>query len=255
MTKHYVYALMDPRTAAPFYVGKGVSDRRFQHFKSAPIDKRKNKDKLKVLKEIEAEGLRPQAIVMSWHETQAEAYAAEKAAIDRIGIDNLTNQNEGGAGKLVAGTKTLADEEPVKTKTLTPKQEKFCQCVVEGMNQSDAYRAAYDTANMKPASVNRNAKALVDDIKIASRITELRKPIEQKLEKTVEGQINRLDDMIDQAIATDQISAAMKGIELQSKLLDQFPATKRINENYNHMSIEERLQKGRENVVKLRAVK
>jgi len=29
---------------------------------------------------------------------------------------------------------------------LTPKQEKFAQCVADGMTQADAYRVAYDCA-------------------------------------------------------------------------------------------------------------
>ena len=33
---------------------------------------------------------------------------------------------------------------------LTPKQEKFCQCIIKGMNQTDAYREAFDIETAKP---------------------------------------------------------------------------------------------------------
>lgn len=61
--------------------------------------------------------------------------------------------------------------------SLTPKQEAFCLAVVSGMNITDAYRSAYAAGTMKPASVNREAKALTDHPKIAARIEELRKPV------------------------------------------------------------------------------
>ena len=41
---------------------------------------------------------------------------------------------------------------------LTPKQEKFAQCVADGMTQADAYRAAYDCApSTKAESIQVNA--------------------------------------------------------------------------------------------------
>ena len=49
---------------------------------------------------------------------------------------------------------------------LTPKQESFCLSYIETGNASEAYRLNYDTENMKPATVNRNAKALLDNNKI-----------------------------------------------------------------------------------------
>ena len=57
---------------------------------------------------------------------------------------------------------------------LTIKQEKFCLEYLKDGNASRAYREAYDTGNMKEATINRNAKALTDDNKIATRIDELR---------------------------------------------------------------------------------
>jgi phage terminase small subunit len=56
---------------------------------------------------------------------------------------------------------------------MTPKQEKFCLLYRETGNASEAYRQAYDAAKMKPETVNRNAKALLDNSKIATRLREL----------------------------------------------------------------------------------
>lgn len=59
------------------------------------------------------------------------------------------------------------------TAKLTPKQEKFCLAYLETGNASEAYRQSYDAKNMKPESINRKAKDLIDDVKIAARMKEL----------------------------------------------------------------------------------
>ena len=57
---------------------------------------------------------------------------------------------------------------------LTAKQESFVVAYVETGNASEAYRRAYDTGRMRPATINRNAHALVRHSKVAARIQELR---------------------------------------------------------------------------------
>ena len=59
---------------------------------------------------------------------------------------------------------------------LTPKQEKFCRnIIVKQMNQSDAYRDAYDTENMKNKSIHEKASELANTVKVSSRMDDLRK--------------------------------------------------------------------------------
>ena len=57
-----------------------------------------------------------------------------------------------------------------RTINLTPKQRHFCRAAVSCSNMSDAYREAYNTANMKPATINREAHTLMSDPKIAARV-------------------------------------------------------------------------------------
>jgi phage terminase small subunit len=57
---------------------------------------------------------------------------------------------------------------------LTPKQESFCLSYIETGNASEAYRRSYDVKKATPDSINRMAKALIDNVKIASRIDELK---------------------------------------------------------------------------------
>lgn len=59
------------------------------------------------------------------------------------------------------------------TRPLTPKQEMFCRYYVEIGFASEAYRMAYNCANMKPKTVNEAACRLLKDCKIAARVAEL----------------------------------------------------------------------------------
>lgn len=56
---------------------------------------------------------------------------------------------------------------------LTPKQEKFCLEYLKCGNASEAYRQSYNAEKMKPESVNRKAKELLDNVKIRARLEEL----------------------------------------------------------------------------------
>lgn len=64
---------------------------------------------------------------------------------------------------------------------LTGKQEKFCQCVADGMTQADAYRTAYNAGKMKPDTVHVKASTLMADGKIAGRVRELREALAEKV--------------------------------------------------------------------------
>lgn len=57
---------------------------------------------------------------------------------------------------------------------LTPKQEAFCLAYMETGNASEAYRMAYSAEKMKPETVSRSAKELMDNPKITTRLEELR---------------------------------------------------------------------------------
>lgn len=69
---------------------------------------------------------------------------------------------------------------------LTPKQERFCNAYMETGNASEAYRRAYSCGGMKPETVHRKAKELLDNGKIAARIREIQKRQERKSDITRE---------------------------------------------------------------------
>lgn len=77
---------------------------------------------------------------------------------------------------------------------MTPKQEAFCQAYIETGNASEAYRRAYNAANMKPESVNRKAKELLDNGKITARLDALRIAHVERHQFTIDDMIRQLDE-------------------------------------------------------------
>lgn len=63
---------------------------------------------------------------------------------------------------------------------LTAKQEAFAQGIADGLGQADAYRMAYDADGMKDSTVYSNASRLMNDSKIAARVTELKAQVAEK---------------------------------------------------------------------------
>jgi len=65
--------------------------------------------------------------------------------------------------------------------TLTPKQEKFAQCIADGMSQSDAYRQAFDVRpTTKPESVQVSACRLMADPNVTLRVQFLKQQLSEK---------------------------------------------------------------------------
>lgn len=71
--------------------------------------------------------------------------------------------------------------EGIKERKLTNKQELFCVKYVQCGNATEAYKFAYNCKKMKPATINRNAKTLMDNSNIATRIKELQQETADKL--------------------------------------------------------------------------
>tara|TARA_R110000868_G_scaffold390641_1_gene660364 strand:- start:1193 stop:1540 length:348 start_codon:yes stop_codon:yes gene_type:complete len=77
------------------------------------------------------------------------------------------------------------------------------------MNQSDAYRAAFNAGKMKPSSITVNASKLMADANVALRVNELRKPIAEKAQITLESHLADLKDLRDEAQEARQFAAAI----------------------------------------------
>ena len=108
---------------------------------------------------------------------------------------------------------------------LTAKQEKFVQGIIEGMSQADAYRSAYDTSRFTDKSVWEKASALMANVKVKSRLKELR---DQMMTPSVMTAQERLE----------YLTRVIKGEELETYV--RYDNGERINE-YEPPSIRTRL--------------
>jgi outer membrane protein assembly factor BamD (BamD/ComL family) len=79
--------------------------------------------------------------------------------------------------------------------TLTPKQEKFCQCIVSGMSGKESYKTAYNTSASQQVIYNEANKLLQRD-DITERIKELRKPLENHITNTGISETERIKQIL-----------------------------------------------------------
>lgn len=100
---HYVYVYVDPSNDEIFYVGKGKGDRCFAH-----LSEKSDGDKIQRIKKIRALKLEPRIDVLAFGLDEVSAHRVEAAAIDLVGIKNLTNLQRG-HGSEAYGRKTLDD--------------------------------------------------------------------------------------------------------------------------------------------------
>jgi phage terminase small subunit len=92
---------------------------------------------------------------------------------------------------------------------LTPKREKFAQAVASGKNHGEAYRMAFDAANMKPETIRKRASELAARGDVRGRIDELRAPIVEKAQITLESHLADLKSLRNIAAKEKQFSAAI----------------------------------------------
>jgi phage terminase small subunit len=130
---------------------------------------------------------------------------------------------------------------------LTAKQEKFCQEFIRLGNASAAYRAAYDCTNKSAKSVWELAAQMMRNVKVSSRIAELRKPVIEMAEKELKIDkawvLAELVDNVKRAKASEPVTdeqgnpigeykqnltAANKALELIGKEFGMFVDRKEI---------------------------
>ena len=75
---------------------------------------------------------------------------------------------------------------------LTKKKEKFVQALVSGMSQREAYKEAYNAANMKDEVIDVRASELLKKSKVKVRYEELVNENKEKALYTLENSINDL---------------------------------------------------------------
>jgi hypothetical protein len=85
---YYVYALIDPRTNLPFYIGKGKNNRMLQHLKKGSTNGVKKNARIE---EIRLAGFEPAAVKLIENMFEEDAYAFEENAITELGREDIDN--------------------------------------------------------------------------------------------------------------------------------------------------------------------
>jgi len=98
-------------------------------------------------------------------------------------------------GVIEGETESKPGEKRKNYKPLTPKQEKFCELIVMGKSQVEAYKTAYDTTSSNQGSLETSAQGIASDPRIILRVAALRLPAQEKFQKYREAWLFRLMGM------------------------------------------------------------
>jgi len=100
------------------------------------------------------------------------------------------------SGLIEGETELKPGEKRKNYKALTPKQEKFCQGLVMGMSQVEAYKNAYNTDGYNgDAGLMVHASRLAADARVVLRVTALRVPAQEEFQKHRKAWLFELMDM------------------------------------------------------------
>lgn len=116
--KYYVYLLSDPRDQKIFYVGKGTGNRVFAHARAALASEERPSDKLERIRAVINDGREVRYELLRFGLTEQAAFEVEAAAIQLLGLEELTNLVAGhhiaGRGRMSTDVAaSLFEAEPV----------------------------------------------------------------------------------------------------------------------------------------------
>ena len=99
---------------------------------------------------------------------------------------------------------------------LTAKQEAFCQNIIQGMSQADAYRSAYDASKMSDKTVHEKASLLASQDKVRARLTELRDKLANEKIMTAQERLQWLTELVKSQEASN--SDKLKALDIMNKM-------------------------------------
>ena len=122
---------------------------------------------------------------------------------------------------------------------LTPKQEKFCQCIVSGMSGKDSYMTAYDCKNERVA--RNEAPKLLQRNDITQRIDQMIVPLQNHAVNTAISQREEVQNMLLEFMRDNTLSP-----EIRMKASDQLNKM-----NMEYININRNIETHDANIVEL----
>lgn len=133
--KYYVYILLDPKDNKPFYVGKGINNRVFNHLDCALTDIGNSNAKYDRIKEIIQQGEAVKYVIVRHGLTESEAFQIEATLIDTLTYCGLILSNiTGGHNSIEKGLMT--SEEIIRLYNAQPLNEIGADCVLININKT-----------------------------------------------------------------------------------------------------------------------
>lgn len=109
--------------------------------------------------------------------------------------------------------------------SLTPKMEKFCQCIVSGMSGKDSYITAYNNKSNDNTAYKESMKLLVRS-DIQDRIKELNKPLEIQAQSKAlsarDKQIKAIEDRIEVCISNNDETSLIRYYDMLNKIYNLY---------------------------------
>lgn len=93
---------------------------------------------------------------------------------------------------------------------LTPKQSRFCELMVAGHGSSMAYSLAYEIEPTpdKKATLSVRGSRMLANPKVIAHMDKIRAPVIMRLGITLEGHLDKLQEIRDMALAAQNFGAA-----------------------------------------------
>lgn len=133
--KYYVYVLLDPKDNKPFYVGKGINNRVFNHLDCALTDIGNSNAKYDRIREIIQQGEAVKHVIVRHGLTENEAFQIEATLIDTLTYCGLILSNiTGGHNSIEKGLMT--SEEIIRLYNAQPLNEIGADCVLININKT-----------------------------------------------------------------------------------------------------------------------
>ena len=155
--KYYVYVLLDPKDNKPFYVGKGIDNRVFNHLDCALTDIDTSNAKYDRIREVIQSGQTVKHVIVRHGLTESEAFQIEATLIDTLTYCGLLLSNiAGGHNSIEKGLMT--SEEIIRLYNAQPLNEIGADCVLININKT--YRGliveVFEVENWYPKQRGKN---------------------------------------------------------------------------------------------------
>lgn len=133
--KYYVYMLLDPTDNKPFYVGKGIDNRVFNHLACALTDSDTSNAKYDKIREITQSGQTVKHIIVRHGLSESESFQIEASLIDTLTYCGLFLSNiVGGHNSIEKGLMT--SEEIVRLYNAQPLDGMGSDCILININRT-----------------------------------------------------------------------------------------------------------------------